>query len=47
MTNGRALSGQYEGAQLTAIATALGMYWVVWLDFYPRTDVYGRDAGPN
>jgi hypothetical protein len=39
---GRAVDGPHAGERLTPATTLSGVFWFVWLDFHPDTEVYGR-----
>lgn len=40
---GRAVSGQFEGTQLTVANPVPALFWSGWRDFNPDTELYGMD----
>lgn len=43
LATGRALTGHREGAVLPRAAATTAMYWFAWLDFHPKTTVFGLE----
>jgi hypothetical protein len=43
VVTGRARDGSYEGTQLVTANDRSPMFWFAWADFYPGTDIFGRD----